>query len=126
MSTGPLYPNSLCQVLFQAEPLDRFPLNRCFGGYHPFKPLSTPASGDAFKLSNGESEGAVAFFSTKHWNCRNRADLIESMIPCHDTQVVGSYRVSNPLHLTVLAAMSEDYTTVPQHLQSNTVHASLK
>ena len=35
--------------------------------------------------------------------------------PCHDTQVVAPYRVSNPLRLTVLAAKSEDYTTAPQH-----------
>ena len=30
--------------------------------------------------------------------------------------MVGSYRVSNPLRLTVLAIKSEDYTTAPQHL----------
>ena len=28
---------------------------------------------------------------------RNRADLIDSVTRCHDAQVVGSYRVSNPL-----------------------------
>ena len=61
-------------------------------------------------------EGEVAFFSAKRWDRRNRADLIESATPCHDALVVGSYRDSNPLHLTVLAAMSEDYTTAPQHL----------
>ena len=55
----------------------------------------------------GEGEGEVAFFSAKHWDRRNRADLIESTTRCHDAQVVGSYRDSNPLHLTVLAAMSE-------------------
>ena len=37
--------------------------------------------------------------------------LIKSMTPCHDAQVVGPYQISNPLHLTVLAAKSEDYTT---------------
>ena len=63
-----------------------------------------------------EGEGEVAFFSAKRWDRRNRADLIESAIPCHDAHVVGSYRDSNPLRLTVLAAMSEDYTTAPQHL----------
>ena len=58
----------------------------------------------------GEDEGEVAFFSTKRWDRRNRADLIESAIPCHDVQVVG------PFHQTVLAAMSMDYITVPQQL----------
>ena len=64
-----------------------------------------------------EGEGEVAFFSAKRWDRRNRADLIESATPCHDALAVGSYRDSNPLRLTVLAAMSEDYTTAPQHLQ---------
>ena len=63
-----------------------------------------------------EGEGEVASFSAKRWDRRNRADLIESATPCHDALVVGSYRDSNPLCLTVLAAMSEDYTTAPQHL----------
>ena len=61
-------------------------------------------------------EGEVAFFSAKRWDRRNRADLIESATPCHDAQVVGLYRDLNPLRLTILAAMSEDYTTAPQHL----------
>ena len=65
----------------------------------------------------GEGEGEVAFFSAKRWDRRNRADLIESATPCHDAQVVGLYRDSNPLRLTILAAMSEDYTTAPQHLR---------
>ena len=56
----------------------------------------------------GEGEGEVAFFSSKRWDRRNRADLIESATPCHDAQVVGPYRDSNPLRLTILAAMSED------------------
>ena len=64
----------------------------------------------------GEGEGEVAFFSAKRWDRRNRADLIESATPCHDAQVVGPYRDSNPLRLTILAAVSEDYTTAPQHL----------
>ena len=68
--------------------------------------------------SEGEGEGEVAFFSAKRWDRRNRADLIESATPCHDAQVVGPYRDSNPHRLTILAAMSEDYTTAPQHLQS--------
>ena len=62
-------------------------------------------------------EGEVAFFSAKRWDRRNRADIIKSATPCNDAYVVRSYRVSNPLHLTVLAAMSEDYTTAPQHLR---------
>ena len=69
-------------------------------------------------LDMNEGEGEVAFFSAKCWDRRNRADLIESATPCHDAQVMGLYRDSNPLRLTVLAAMSEDYTTAPQHLQS--------
>ena len=67
-----------------------------------------------------EGEGEVAFLSANHLDGRNRADLIEFMIPCRDAQVVGSYLVSNPLHLTVLASKSEDYTTVPQHLHAVT------
>ena len=67
--------------------------------------------------SLNEGEGEVAFFSAKCWDRRNKADLIESATPCHDAQLVGPYRDSNPLRLTVLAAMSEDYTTALQHLQ---------
>ena len=67
-------------------------------------------------LQEGEGEGEVAFFSAKRWDRRNRADLIESATACHDAQVVGLYRDSNPLRLTILAAISEDYTTAPQHL----------
>ena len=59
----------------------------------------------------GEGEGEVAFFSAKRWDRRNRADLMESVTPCHDAQVAGLYRDSNPFHLTVLASKSEDYTT---------------
>ena len=33
--------------------------------------------------------------------------------------MVGPYRDSNPLRLTILAAMSEDYTTAPQHLHKD-------
>ena len=70
---------------------------------------------------SGEGEGEVAFFSAKHWDRRNRVDLIESATPRHDAQVVGPYQDSNPLRLTVLAAMSEDYTTAPQHLQGRSI-----
>ena len=58
--------------------------------------------------NESEGEGEVAVFSTKRWDRRNRADLIESATPCHDAQVVGSYRGSNPLHLTVWTSKSED------------------
>ena len=66
----------------------------------------------------GQGEGEVAFFNDKRSDRRNRADLIESATPCHDAPVVWPYCDSNPLRLTVLAAMSEDYTTAPQHLQN--------
>ena len=59
----------------------------------------------------GESE--VAFSTQSCGICRNRADLIESATSCQDAQVVGP---CHPSRLTVLAAMSEDYTTAPQHL----------
>ena len=65
---------------------------------------------------HGYGEGEVAVFSAKRWDRRNRADLIESATPCHDDQVVGSYRGSNPLHLTVLTSKSEDYITAPQQI----------
>ena len=76
-----------------------------------------PARRLAQAKCQGEGEGEVAFFSAKRWDRRNRADLIESATPRHDAQMVGLYRDSNPLRLTILAAMSEDYTTAPQHLQ---------
>ena len=41
-----------------------------------------------FQLAIGDGE--VAFFSTKRLDRRNRADLIESVTPCHGVQVVGS------------------------------------
>ena len=34
-------------------------------------------------------EGTVEVFSAKRWDSRNREDLIESVIPCHDAEVVG-------------------------------------
>ena len=51
---------------------------------------------------------------------------IELATPCRDAHVVGSYWVSNPIHLTVLAAKSEDYTTVPQHLYGGARLLSLR
>ena len=67
-------------------------------------------------LFSNTGEGEVKVFSAKHRDRRNRAGLIESATPCHDAQVVGSYRGSNPLHQTVLTSKSEDYTITPQHL----------
>ena len=67
---------------------------------------------------SSEGEGDVAVCSAKRWDRRNRADLIEFVTSCHDAQVLESYRVSNPLRLTVLAPKSEDYTIVSQHLPS--------
>ena len=49
-----------------------------------------------------------AVFSANRWDRRNRADTIESVTPCHDAQVVGSYGGSNPLE-------SQNYTTALQH-----------
>ena len=86
----------------------------------PFRPDRQIRQGiKVTEAEESEGEGEVAFFSAKRWDRRNRADLIESTTPCHDAQVVGPYRDSNPLRLTILAAMSEDYTTAPQHLQRN-------
>ena len=55
-------------------------------------------------------------FSAERWDCRSREDLVECAAPCHDAQVVGLYRVSSPVYLTVMAAKSDDYTTVPRQL----------
>ena len=68
-------------------------------------------------VDEGVGECEVAVFCTKRWDSRSSQALIESATPCHDAQVVGSYRVSNPLNLTVLAAKSEDCTTATQHLK---------
>ena len=65
---------------------------------------------------SAKGEGEVVFFSAKGWDRRNRADVIKSMTPCHDAQVVGNNRVSNAFRLTGLASNSEDYTTALQHL----------
>ena len=52
-------------------------LNHCDKGY------------DSVKISyTNECEGEVAFFSAKHWDRRNRANLNESANPCHDAPVV--------------------------------------
>ena len=67
--------------------------------------------------TKGEGEGKVAFFSAKRWDRRNRADVIAN--PCDDAHVVGPYLNSNPLSLAVMAVMSYDYTTAPQHRQDH-------
>ena len=41
------------------------------------------------------------------------------MRPCHDAQVEGFYLGSDLVHLILLTAKFEDYTTVHQHLQMN-------
>ena len=37
----------------------------------------------AMDINAGEFEGEAAFFNAKRWDRRNRADLIESVTPCH-------------------------------------------
>ena len=70
-----------------------------------------------FTFFNGEGKGEFAFFSAERLDRRNRADLLESATSCYDAQMLRSYRVWTPFHLTVLAAKSENYTTAPQNLQ---------
>ena len=67
-------------------------------------------------MGDGEVEGEVAVFSAKHLDRRNRAELIDSAIPCHDAMMVRPYRVSNPFRLTILTSKSEDETTAPLYL----------
>ena len=76
-------------------------------------------------IDEGDGEGEVAVFSVKRWDHRNRADLIESVTPCHDTQVVGPYWISNSFHLTVLTSVSEDYTNAPKHPHGVRVYGKL-
>ena len=52
-------------------------------------------SGDEIGKRWRRGEGEVAFFSAKHWDRKNRADLIESATPCHDAQVVGPYHITS-------------------------------
>ena len=65
---------------------------------------------------NTKGEGEVQVFSAKHWDRRNRADLVESASPSCAAQVVGPYQRWSPFHLTVLTSKSEDYITAPHHL----------
>ena len=46
-----------------------------------------------------EGEGEFVLCSANHLDLRNRADLIKSLTPCHDTQMVEHYRVLNQLCL---------------------------
>ena len=64
-----------------------------------------------------EGEGEVAVLAPSAGIAEVAKAPIESTTPCHSAPVVGPYRVSNPLRLTVLAAKSEDYTIAPQHHQ---------
>ena len=64
-----------------------------------------------------EGEGEFAVFSAKPQDRKYRAGLFESATPCHDALVVGSYWVSSPVRLTVLAGKSDDYTTARQPLK---------
>ena len=51
-------------------------------------------------------------------NVKLRFSASESANPRHEAHEVGSYRVSNPFHLTGLISKSEDHANAPQHLQS--------
>ena len=56
-----------------------------------------------------------AFFDDKE-NAVYEATIFvtfESMTPCHDVPLVRHYLGSSPVHLTVLAATSQGYTTTP-------------
>ena len=64
-----------------------------------------------FSLGNsGGGEGEVVFL-------QQSAGMTKSVPPSHDAQVVEPYLGSNPSRLTVLAVISEDHTTAPQHLK---------
>ena len=64
---------------------------------------------------NGEGEVAPSAGITEI----EQTYILESAIPCDDAQVVFLYQVSNPLHLAIPAAKSENYTTAPQHYRSD-------
>ena len=55
-----------------------------------------------------EGEGEVAVFSAKRLDRRSSEAQMESATSYHDAHVLGSYRVSSSLRLTVLTAKSED------------------
>ena len=48
-----------------------------------------------YNTKNGGVKANLCF-DAKCWDQGNRADLIESATPCHDAEVMGPYRVSNP------------------------------
>ena len=55
--------------------------------------------------------GEVAFFNARAGVTETRQTYCNRV---HDAQAVRPYQVSDPLHLTVLAAKTVVYTTVPQ------------
>ena len=56
----------------------------------------------------GDGKDGVAIFSASAGVAGVEKTVIESLTPCHLSQVVGLYLGSNPVRLTVLAAESED------------------
>ena len=56
--------------------------------------------------------GEVAVFGTKNCGRRSRQDITESVISCHDHEVVGHYLDSNLVQQNVLATKA-DYTIEP-------------
>ena len=68
-------------------------------------------------LSLVVAERCFAGFLAPSIGRRNRELSLESLIPCHDAQVVGLQLGSNSVRLAALAAKSEDNTTAPQRLQ---------
>ena len=102
-------------------------------------------------MAEGESEGEVVVFSTKHWNCRNRVSVIKSVWPLvirlkwwsptwaqtHFTWLswlqsqkisplphnTFNYTIPQCLHFTI--AFHYHYTTVPEH-QAGSLHVSLE
>lgn len=114
--------------------LEKFLLSfsaNCFWSYERFHNNSWSANNlnrlrnidqisyDYARQGEGEVAREVAVVSPKRWYCRNREDLSESPTPYHDAQVAGIHLGSNPVHLTVLVTKAEDYTTAPQHLQTD-------
>ena len=68
------------------------------------------------KAMKVEGDGEDACLSVKRLDRRNRSDLMESMTPCHNAQVMRPYWVSSPVHQTLLAENSGDYAIALQQL----------
>ena len=47
-------------------------------------------------MVKGESACEVAVFSAKRWDLGSKENLITSVTPCHDAQMVGYYQLANP------------------------------